>query len=254
MSSDVCTSGTLRNIITLWGPRDSILHEYAARQWSGLIRDFYLTRWEMFVGRLEMSLAEDKPFDEAKFEQDVRGWEEHWTHATETFPSAPQGDPVATAQRLWQQYGNEYRRMYEPDAPSLTTGRPANCSSSLPPHPARLAVDGRARSTDQYWATDVHRDKNPWWQVDLQELTTVGRIVVVCYYGDPRYYGFTVETSLDGNSWVMVADRRDNKEPSTRLGYTCRFPPCATRYIRITQPFNSANTGRHLVEVSAFRE
>ncbi|MFH1267136.1 MAG: alpha-N-acetylglucosaminidase, partial [Planctomycetota bacterium] len=38
-----------RNIITLWGPRDGVLHEYAQRQWSGLIGGFYLARWQRFI-------------------------------------------------------------------------------------------------------------------------------------------------------------------------------------------------------------
>ena len=93
-----------------------------------------------------------------------------------------------------------------------------------------------------------------WWQVDLEEPTIVGRVVVVCYHGDERYYVFTVETSLDGESWNMAADRRDNCERSTASGYTVSFAPQSIRYLRITQTHNSANTGRHIVEVMAFAE
>jgi hypothetical protein len=90
--------------------------------------------------------------------------------------------------------------------------------------------------------------------VDLLQPTTVGRVVVVGYYGDERYYGFTVETSLDGKTWDPVADRRDNKELSTKSGYACRFDPRQVRYIRVTQTTNSANSGRHLVEVMAYEQ
>lgn len=88
--------------------------------------------------------------------------------------------------------------------------------------------------------------------MDLEEPTSVGRVVVVGYYGDDRHYGFTVETSLDGLEWNLVADRRDNRESSTARGTTCRFSPRPVRFLRVTQTHNSANTGRHLVEVSAF--
>jgi hypothetical protein len=144
----------------------------------------------------------------------------------------------------------------KPDAVSLTTGKPASCSHALPSHPARLANDGFTRVTDDFWATDVvkHKADTAWWQVDLLVPATVGRVVVVGYYGDDRYYGFTVETSLDGEAWETVADRRDNREPSTAKGYTCRFDPRQVRYIRITQTTNSANTGRHLVEVMAYEQ
>ncbi len=144
----------------------------------------------------------------------------------------------------------------EPDALSLTTGKPVTCSTALPPYPARQANDGYAGNTDKYWATDVQqmKDPRPWWQVDLEEPTTVGRVVVVAYYGTRRYYGFTVETSLDGETWEMVADLLGNKALSTREGHTCRFEPRPVRYLRVTQMHNSANTGRHLVEVMAFGE
>ena len=65
-----------RNLITLWGPRDSVLHEYAYRQWSGLIRGFYLKRWEIFLDRLAKSLEAGKAFDAAEFEREIRAWEE----------------------------------------------------------------------------------------------------------------------------------------------------------------------------------
>jgi len=139
-----------------------------------------------------------------------------------------------------------------PDVPSLTTGRPASSSTALPACPALLANDGYGGSTDAYWAMDVGGGQAAWWKVDLEKAVTVSRVVVVCYYGDSRYYGFTVETSLDGTRWEMAADRRDNQELSTQQGYTCDFAPRQTRYIRVTQTRNSANTGRHLVEVMAF--
>ena len=147
-----------------------------------------------------------------------------------------------------------YKETHKPDSVSLTTGKPVSCSNSLPPYPARLANDGYANNTDSFWAMDVGNGDPAWWQVDLEEPTTVGRIVVVGYYGDRRHYGFTVETSLDGRKWEMVADRRSNKEPSTAQGYTSRFEPRKVRFIRIAQTHNSANTGRHLVEVMAYKK
>jgi hypothetical protein len=143
-----------------------------------------------------------------------------------------------------------------PDMPSLTTGKPAECSSVLAAYPVDRANDGFAGEPRACWATDVRRqnDPMPWWQVDLEQPTTVGCVVVVGYYGDQRYYGFTVEGSLDGQQWNMLADRRDNKELSTKAGYICRFAPVSVRYLRVTMTGNSANTGRHFVEVAAFKE
>lgn len=241
-----------RNLITFWGPRDSVLHEYSEREWSGMLRGFYLPRWELMLARLQQSLADDKPLDAARLEADLRAWEERWTHGVETYPTAPQGDPLAVARRLWQ----KYRREATPprDAVSLTTGKPTTCSAALPQHLASLANDGRAVNTDRYWATDPGSQSPSWWQVDLEQPTNLGRVVVVLYYGDRRHYGFTVEGSLDGKTWDMLADHRNNQEPSTSAGTTCTFPPHPVRCLRVTINHNSANTGRHLVEVMAYEK
>jgi hypothetical protein len=115
-----------------------------------------------------------------------------------------------------------------------------------------LANDGRIRDPNRYWATDVSNDPDPWWQVDFEKPTKVSRAVVIGYFGDQRSYGFTVEGSPDGTRWEMLADFRDNQALSTSAGYTCRFVCREIRYLRIRQTQNSANTGRHLVEVMAF--
>ena len=118
---------------------------------------------------------------------------------------------------------------------------------------ASLANDGLI-DTESYWATDAAKVPATWWQVDLEKPTKLGRVVVVGYYGDNRYYGFTIEGSLDGQKWTLLADRRNNKAPATKYGYTCTFEKREIRYLRVTMTGNSANTGRHLVEVMAFED
>ncbi|MBI5385247.1 MAG: discoidin domain-containing protein [Verrucomicrobia bacterium] len=139
---------------------------------------------------------------------------------------------------------------------NLTTDKPVTSSSALPGFPPEMANDGLRDSTDSYWATDIksQNDPAPWWQVDLGAPTSVGRVVPVGFYGDKRSYGFTVDVSTDGSTWTQVADRRDNKEPATKDGYPCVFEPRPVRFIRVTLTHNSANTGRHLVEVMAFEK
>lgn len=248
-----------RRVLTLWGetPR---LNDYARKQWSGMLSGYYLPRWKQFLDAAGQSLRDKKPFDEKKYDEELLKWTARWSEDRSRFPTEPCGDSVAVARKLWAKYAeavtNASRRTVPRvlDAVSLTTGKPSTCSSALPQYPARLANDGVRGDTESYWATDVNRDPQPWWQVDLEKPTTVGRVVVVCFYGDRRHYGFTVEVSDDGQHWETVADRRDNKEPSTEDGYTCTFPPRPVRYIRVTQTYNSANTGRHLVEVMAFEK
>lgn len=236
-----------RRVLTLWGEGPAI-DDYARKQWSGMVAGYYRPRWERFFRELAQCLQQDKPCDEKAFQAGLRPWMADWSSSRETYPAEPCGDSVAVATKLWLKYESTFR----PNAVSLTTGKPTTCSSALPPYPAHLANDGWSNWTDAFWATDVTKDADAWWQVDLEQPAMVGRVVVVGYYGDERFYGFTVETSLDGETWDMAADRRDNREPATAEGYTCRFPPRSVRYIRVRQPHNSANTGRHLVEVMAF--
>ncbi|MCC6490722.1 MAG: alpha-N-acetylglucosaminidase C-terminal domain-containing protein, partial [Candidatus Hydrogenedentes bacterium] len=93
-----------RNQITLWGPRDSVLHDYAAKQWSGLMRGFYRPRWEQFVQGLREALEDGVPFDAESFETRIRSWEEQWTRGTEPYATQPAGDPVAISMRMLEKY------------------------------------------------------------------------------------------------------------------------------------------------------
>ncbi len=239
-----------RRVLTLWG-NTAALRDYAARQWSGLLTGFYLQRWELFATHLDQALAASRPFDPNAFLEAMFAFEQQWADAPDLYARVPHGDSVQIARRLWAKYG----ALSKPEAPSLTTGKPVACSSALEPHPAFLANDGRVRSTDAFWATDVGKHPgDAWWQVDFEQPTKVGRVVVVGYYGDDRFYGFKVEVSLDGSEWTLVADRRENRDRSTRSGYSCEFEPRRARYLRVTQTHNSANTGRHLVEVMAFAQ
>lgn len=239
-----------RRVLTLWGQGPQI-DDYARKLWSGMLTGYYLKRCEWYLGEVGESLAGGEPFDEEAFGRKLRQWMVKWSDGQETYPTQPSGDSVAVARQLWK----EYQEALRPNAPSLTTGKPATCSHALPGYPAHLANDGQSDSTNSYWATDVlQHPGDAWWLVDLLEPATVGQVVVVGFFGDERYYGFIVETSADGKVWDVVSDMTNNKGLSTRQGYACRFKPRPVRYIRVTQTHNSANAGRHLVEVMAFEK
>ena len=93
-----------RNQITLWASSEGQLHDYARKQWSGLLNGFYLKRWETFLQRLDEALAQGKAFDEGRCTSDLRHWGGQWTHQTDEHPVEPTGDAVAVARRLWAKY------------------------------------------------------------------------------------------------------------------------------------------------------
>jgi alpha-N-acetylglucosaminidase len=46
-----------RNLVTLWGDKESGLSEYSNRQWSGLIKGYYKQRWAMYFTQMDKALA-----------------------------------------------------------------------------------------------------------------------------------------------------------------------------------------------------
>jgi alpha-N-acetylglucosaminidase len=93
-----------RDLITLWGDANSPLHEYANRQWSGLLNDFYCVRWEKFFAFLREAQAAGIPPDFGVFENSIRQWEWSWVHEQKTYPVSPVGDPVSEAKKIYDKY------------------------------------------------------------------------------------------------------------------------------------------------------
>jgi alpha-N-acetylglucosaminidase len=241
-----------RTIITLWG-HDFRLDDYAKKQWSGMFQDYYAKRWDLFYKELDKSLENKTEWSADSFNKKILAFQTEWGKDNKSFPAVPSGEnPITVAKELLAKYENEFEIKL---VKSLTTNKPVKCSDFLQGRNPENANDGIIE-TDSYWACDVAKNesKNAWWQVDLEQPQTLGKVVVITYYGDNRSYGFYVEGSLDETNWTILSDNRNNKKPSTTTGYTCEFPPQKIRHLRITQTKNSANTGRHLVEVLAFEK
>ncbi len=75
-----------RRQITVWGPP---VDDYAAKVWSGLLRDYYLPRWQYYRKQGLDGIAD---------------WEEAWvTQGKGVSPCEPYADPVEAALELLQQ-------------------------------------------------------------------------------------------------------------------------------------------------------
>lgn len=232
-----------RNVITLWGDRESRLHDYARKEWSGVMKGFYLPRWELFVQHLDRSLREETPFDPKTFDREVKILEEEWTRRTDSYPAVPKGDSVALVQKLFAKYYPVYEQVLEPH---LAVGKPATASDThLEFSPAR-AVDGNAQNLDSSWQSASHPQ---WLQIDLEKPARIDRIRLFPFWDNTRYYRYTIEVSHDGNEWKEVVDMRTNIQPATAIGRLHRFAPVETRFVRVNMLSNSANPGVHIVEV-----
>ena len=98
-----------RNIITLWGTKctegqNDDLNLYAYKEWQGLFSGYYLPRWKEFFKRLDASLESGRSFDRAPFAAEMCTWEQAWSGRHDAFATAPRGDAVETAARLYGRY------------------------------------------------------------------------------------------------------------------------------------------------------
>jgi alpha-N-acetylglucosaminidase len=93
-----------KDLITLWGDKKSPLNEYACRQWSGLLNDFYKPRWELFFNRAVKSLNEKTTLDLKKFNEEVSDWEWKWVNQRKDYSVQPIGNPVNTSIEMYQKY------------------------------------------------------------------------------------------------------------------------------------------------------
>ena len=97
-----------RMLITCWGYRGAGLNDYANRSYNGLIRSFYLPRWEKFLDGLQESLESGETFDYDAFREWDRDFEWEWaTAGREVFSAAPKGNPVRLSRRLYRKYKAE---------------------------------------------------------------------------------------------------------------------------------------------------
>lgn len=93
-----------KDLITLWGDAKNPLHEYACRQWSGLLSDFYKPRWTLFFARAEQSLIQKTTFNLNKFNDDISEWEWNWVNKRKDYPINTVGNPVDVAKEMHRKY------------------------------------------------------------------------------------------------------------------------------------------------------
>ncbi len=88
--------------ITTWGNRvcanDGGLHDYAHKEWNGLLKDFYYKRWAAYWQTLQ-DVLDGKPM----VELDYYAMEEPWTLAHNPYASQPEGDCVSIAKEVFNE-------------------------------------------------------------------------------------------------------------------------------------------------------
>ncbi len=95
-----------RTQITVWGNRQSagMLHNYAYKEWAGLLKDVYYPRWEAFFNELGQSLEEGRTPSTIDF----FGMDEEWTKKHNPYPATPSGNAVDVATEIYNTYVRGY--------------------------------------------------------------------------------------------------------------------------------------------------
>jgi alpha-N-acetylglucosaminidase len=94
-----------RDLITLWGDKESGLHEYSCRQWSGLIKDFYKPRWAQYFVFLRQKMERGDRMEETSFQQAIKDWEWKWVNTTGGgYSEQPSEDALSVVRRLYTKY------------------------------------------------------------------------------------------------------------------------------------------------------
>ncbi|TQN31211.1 alpha-N-acetylglucosaminidase [Haloactinospora alba] len=95
-----------RRIVTVWGPRESRLQDYAGRHWSGLVGGYYLPRWRLWTTFLGHALARGGTPDAEGFDRALGEWEERWCSSRERYSPLSRPATVATSRRLFARYAD----------------------------------------------------------------------------------------------------------------------------------------------------
>ena len=81
-----------RRQITVWGGPD--LHDYAAKLWSGMVRDFDAGRWKLFFSLLRQGVPA------GDIQERLRAWEEDWGAGTGLAAPDSVSDAAAAIRQL----------------------------------------------------------------------------------------------------------------------------------------------------------
>jgi alpha-N-acetylglucosaminidase len=103
-----------RNQVTRWGDHnDNVLHDYACKEWSGLMKGYYLGRWRIWLTEVCHAYTEKREMNASVLKNAREGYELKWQLGREPYPTTPRGDTIAISKRLYSEYI---------DSAAITTG------------------------------------------------------------------------------------------------------------------------------------
>jgi alpha-N-acetylglucosaminidase len=108
-----------RTLITTWDNKPgSDLNDYANRNWSGLVKDYYSMRWDLYLEAQRQALASGKPFDLEGFLKQLSDAELAWTKGHQPYPTEPVGEVITAVRSLHARYGSLLHEEFPPPKPA----------------------------------------------------------------------------------------------------------------------------------------
>lgn len=94
-----------RNQITIWGPQGQIV-DYATKQWAGLVKDYCLPRWQMFLDELGRTLRDgNSKFDNNACKQKIfKQIEEPFGVSNKLYATEQTGDTRSVAREIYYKW------------------------------------------------------------------------------------------------------------------------------------------------------
>ena len=100
-----------RTILTTWG--GPILNDYANRLWSGLVKDYYGQRWNIFFDAAIKAVQENKILKEEQLDSELTAFEKQWSDQNNAFPAKAQGNAKKVAKKINQKICKPYLKEKE---------------------------------------------------------------------------------------------------------------------------------------------
>ncbi|MDO6429038.1 alpha-N-acetylglucosaminidase [Flavitalea sp. BT771] len=96
-----------RVLITTWGGEGNMITDYAAKDWSGLVKSFYKMRWELFFEALRKTIKTGSEPDLQAFDKQRAAFDWQWTNkrgGDQHFSEKPVGDVITICESLYKKW------------------------------------------------------------------------------------------------------------------------------------------------------
>ena len=99
-----------RRLITSWTDKKSGLDNYAWKEWSGMMKNYYKPRWQLFVNELSRQLK-GRRAKRVNYYAVTHAWTNK-TLKQDFYPVKPKGNPVKIAKEMLKKYGPILDKLY----------------------------------------------------------------------------------------------------------------------------------------------